>query len=88
MRGTDGPADYVVATGVAHSVRDFVAAAFAHAGIDDWDARAVDESLVRPADPAVLCRRPQRGPRRARLAPSIGFEALVGRLVDAEDTWS
>ena len=45
------PDDYVIATGEAHSVRDFVAAAFAHVGITDWE-RFVrqDRRFLRPAE--------------------------------------
>ncbi|MFT3872980.1 MAG: GDP-mannose 4,6-dehydratase [Nocardioides sp.] len=77
--------DFVVATGVAHSVRDFVSAAFARAGVDDW-ARyvSVDSDLVRPVDAVEL-----RGD--ATLAhdvlgwtPTVGFTELVARMVDAD----
>src|SRR5947207_3107063 len=45
------PDDYVIATGVAHSVRDFVTAAFACVGIDDWERYVeVDQRFLRPAE--------------------------------------
>ena len=77
--------DYVVATGESHSVADFAAAAFAHAGIDDWAAYVeVDPDLLRPADAVEL-----RGDAtRARTAlgwePTVGFKELVGRMVTAD----
>ena len=47
--------DYVVATGVSHSVRDFVEAAFLAAGIDDWERRVtLDQRFVRPNDAPEL----------------------------------
>jgi GDPmannose 4,6-dehydratase len=43
--------DFVVATGEAHSISDFVATAFAAAGISDWQQLVIsDDSLIRPAD--------------------------------------
>ncbi|MFD7012381.1 GDP-mannose 4,6-dehydratase [Rhodococcus jostii] len=55
MAAQKEPGDYVVATGVAHSVRDFVIAAFAAAGIAAWQPHVrLDETMVRPTDPTVL----------------------------------
>ena len=46
----DGPGDYVVATGEAHTLESFVATAFAHFGLD-WRAHVdIDRSLFRPTD--------------------------------------
>ena len=81
----DEPGDYVVATGRAHSVRDFVAAAFEHAGVGQWERYVeVDPSLFRPADPSVLVGDPTRAREVLGWRPSVGFEDLVGHLVDAE----
>ena len=49
MLQQDKPDDFVVATGIAHSVREFVQAAFSHAGLD-WEQHVeVDSALIRPA---------------------------------------
>ena len=77
--------DYVVATGVAHSVRDFVAAAFARIGVTDYsDLVRVDPDLVRPTDPSD--QRGDAGLARRTLgwSSSVPFEDLVGRMVDAD----
>ena len=79
------PQDYVVATGQAHSVRDFVAAAFLRAGIDDWERHVrVDDAFVRPTDAALQVG--DAGRARAALGwePTVGFAELVGRMVDAD----
>ena len=79
------PRDYVVATGVSHSVRDFAAAAFHHAGIDDWERLVdCDPGLVRPADPTELTGDATLARRELGWAPTVGFEELVGRMVDAD----
>src|SRR4029078_4658402 len=51
MLQQEEPDDYVIATGETHSVREFVEAAFAHVGIEDW-ARYVrlSEEFRRPAE--------------------------------------
>jgi GDPmannose 4,6-dehydratase len=81
----ESAADYVVATGVGHSVREFVAAAFARAGIDDWaDLVVVDPEFVRPADPTELIGDATRAREQLGWAPTVGFEELVGRMVDTD----
>ena len=82
----DVPGDYVVATGVAHSVRDFVAAAFEHAGVTDWEPLVeVHPDFIRPADPRLLVGDARVARERLGWSPTVGFADLVGRMVDAED---
>ena len=77
--------DYVIATGVARSVREFVAAAFARAGIHDWqDLVEVDPALVRPADPTDQCGDATRARTVIGWEPTVTFEELVGRMVDVD----
>ena len=81
----DQPDDYVVATGVAHSVRDFVAAAFAHAGVGDWEPLVeVDAALVRPVDATELVGDATRAAKELGWMPTVGFEGVVTRMVDAD----
>jgi GDPmannose 4,6-dehydratase len=81
----DRPADYVVATGEGHTVRDFVAAAFAAAGIDDWAGLVeVDPAFVRPADATDLTGDATRARRELGWAPTVGFTELVARMVEAD----
>lgn len=77
--------DYVVATGVAHSVRDFLAAAFARAGIVDWESHVVvDPAFVRPADATELVGDSSRARHHLGWTPTVGFHELVGRMVDRD----
>ena len=77
--------DYVIATGTAHSVADFVTAAFARAGISDWDRYVrVDEAFVRPVDAVELVGRPDRARDVLGWTSSVAFDELVGRMVDAD----
>jgi GDPmannose 4,6-dehydratase len=81
----DTARDYVVATGVAHSVREFVAAAFARAGVDDWEQRVVvDPRFVRPADSTELAGDASLARRWLGWQPTVDFDELVGRMVDAD----
>jgi GDPmannose 4,6-dehydratase len=77
--------DVVVATGEAHTVRDFVAAAFARAGIADWERHVrIDPAFVRPADIDVLVGDASRARTTLGWIPTVGFEELVGRMVDVD----
>jgi len=81
----DAPRDYVIATGVAHSVRDFVAAAFARAGIEDWEPLVtVDPEFVRPADPTELVGDATLARTTLGWAPTVEFDEIVGRMVAAD----
>jgi GDPmannose 4,6-dehydratase len=79
------PRDFVIATGVSHSIADFVRAAFAEVGITDWSRYvSVDPALQRAGDADE-----QRGD--ATLArtllgwtPSVDFAGLVKLMVDAD----
>ena len=77
--------DYIVATGKDRSVRDFVAAAFSRVGIVDWDRIVrTDPALVRPVDPSVLVGNSRRARQRLAWQPTVAFEEIVGRMVDAD----
>lgn len=77
------PDDYVVATGEAHSVREFVAAAFEAAGIDDWQRHVeIDPDLFRPADPSVLMGDATHARTELGWSPTKDFTALVAAMVD------
>jgi GDPmannose 4,6-dehydratase len=77
--------DVVIATGVSHTVADFVAAAFARVGISDWqDLVTTNPAFVRPVDAVELVGNPARVGELLGWEPRVGFEELVGRMVDAD----
>lgn len=83
----DVPGDYVIGTGEAHSVRDFVAAAFAGAGVADWEQYVVqDPAFYRPVDPTVLLADPAKARTALGWEPTITFDELVAAMVAADLT--
>jgi len=86
MRAAHGPADdYVIATGVDHSVRDFVATAFESAGMTDWEAHvAIDPDLFRPSDPAVLVGDATHARKVLDWRPTRTFESVIEEMVRAD----
>jgi GDPmannose 4,6-dehydratase len=81
----DEPADYVVATGRAHSVREFVAAAFDAAGVTDWEQLIrQDAAFFRPADPTELVGDASKARDLLGWSPTVAFEEIVARMVAAD----
>jgi len=78
------PADYVVATGLAHSVRDLCRIAFEHVGLDYEKYVVVDESFYRPAEVDHLLGDATKARAALGWAPEVGFEELVRMMVDAD----
>jgi GDPmannose 4,6-dehydratase len=78
----DEPADFVVGTGTAHSLRDLVEVAFAAAGIEDpWARVRTDPDLARPVD-AVRAHHVEDPPaQRLGWAPTQSFEDVIGTMV-------
>lgn len=85
MSRADAPDDYVVATGVPHTVEDFVAAAFTAAGVPDWRRHVVvDPRFFRPVDGVALVGDAARAHERLGWRPTVGFEETVARMVEAD----
>lgn len=75
--------DFVVATGQAHSVEEFVAAAFAHVGIVNWrDHVTVDPRLVRPTEAVVQVGDASKARRELGWSPTVPFAQIPARMVE------
>ena len=84
MLQQDTPDDYVVATGLSHSVRDFLDVAFARAGLD-WNQHVeIDPKYFRPTEVDVLIGNPTKARTELGWQPRVGFEELVRMMVDAD----
>lgn len=78
------PGDYVVATGHAHSAREFVDRAFARVGLDPEPYIKLDPRLLRPADVDHLVGDPSRAQAELGWHTDVSFEELVDMMVDAD----
>ena len=79
------PGDFVIATGVPHSVQDLVECAFGHVDLDWREYVQIDESLQRgKAELHDLVGNPAKARESLGWAPTASFEELVAMLVDAE----
>jgi GDPmannose 4,6-dehydratase len=84
MLQQDQPDDYVVATGIAHSVRDLVEIAFSRVGLDWQKYVRVDPAFLRPAEVDHLIGDPTKARTVLGWHADVDFKALVEMMVDAD----
>ena len=84
MLQQDQPSDYVVATGVGATVRDFAQVAFAHAGLDWKDFVVEDERYRRPTEVDALIGDASKAQRVLGWQPSTKWDDLARLMVDAD----
>jgi GDPmannose 4,6-dehydratase len=84
MLQCDKPDDFVVASGVAHSLEEFVAAAFLEVGLNWRDHVDYDPSLVRPSDIMCSLGDPTKAVQVLDWRPTVKFPEIVTRMVRAE----
>jgi GDPmannose 4,6-dehydratase len=84
MLQQEEPEDYVIATGEAHSVRELVEVAFAHAGLDPDNHVRVDPQFLRPAEVEHLVGDATKAREKLSWEPRTSFEEMVRLMVDAD----
>ncbi len=78
------PGDFVIGTGVQHSVRDCVESAFRHVDLDPADFVRIDSALVRPAEVDTLLADPTKAREQLGWSAKTSFEELVRIMVEAD----
>jgi len=84
MLQQDNPDDYVLGTGVTHSVREFCEAAFGCVGLDYQDYVVQDPRFYRPAEVDLLVSNPHKAHDKLGWSPQVNFEELVRLMVEAD----
>jgi GDPmannose 4,6-dehydratase len=84
MLQQDRADDYVIATGVSHSVRELVDVAFTRAGLDWQKHVRVDPALLRPAEVEHLLGDASKARAQLGWTPGVNFRQLVEMMVDAD----
>jgi GDPmannose 4,6-dehydratase len=82
MLQADEPDDYVLATGETHSVREFLDAAFGHAGLAWNEYVKIDERYFRPAEVDLLLGDASKAKAKLGWEPGVHFDELVQMMVD------
>ncbi len=78
------PNDYVIATGIKHTVRELCQVAFEHVGLDWEKYVVVDERFYRPADVNTLCGDATKARDELGWKPKTSFQELVHMMVDTD----
>lgn len=84
MLQQENPDDFVIGTGVTHSVRDFCQAAFSCLGLNYQDYVLVDQSFYRPCEEVPLVADNRKAKKVLNWEPVVGFSDLVEMMVQAE----
>jgi len=84
MLQQEKPDDYVIATGEAHSVKEFAELAFRHAGLDSEDYLRVDETFYRPAEVQILMGDYSKAKKILGWKPTVSFKGLIEMMVDSD----
>ena len=84
MLQQDAAVDYVIATGVTHTIRHACEVAFGHAGLD-WEQHVViDDRFLRPAEVDMLVGDASKAERELGWRPAVSFEQMMAMMVDAD----
>jgi GDPmannose 4,6-dehydratase len=86
MLQQESPSDFVVGSGITHSVRELCDMAFEYVGLDYREYVVQDQRFYRPAEVDILVADPSRASKELGWQPYVGFEQLVQMMVDADIT--
>ena len=82
MLQQDEPGDFVIATGIMHSIEDLVQRAFAEVGIEDWQSYVrQDQRFFRPAEVDLLIGDATKAKTQLGWEPEVQFAELVSMMV-------
>ncbi len=84
MLQQDKPDDYIIGTGEAHSVKDFLNIASEYIGVNWKDYVEIDKSLFRPTEVNYLLADSRRAREKLGWKPEVSFRDLIKMMVDFE----
>jgi GDPmannose 4,6-dehydratase len=84
MLQQDEPDDYVIGTGEAHSVKEFLEEAFGYVGLDWEEYVRIDSRYLRPTEPEALIADASKARKKLGWEPEVTFNELIRIMVDAD----
>jgi len=84
MLQQDEPEDYVIATGITHSVKDLIQIAFDYVNLNWEDYVVIDPKFVRPAEVDLLLGNATKAREKLGWKPEVDFKSLIKMMVDAD----
>jgi GDPmannose 4,6-dehydratase len=82
MLQADKPDDYVISTGISHSIRDCLEVAFNYVGLDPYKYLIIDEHFMRPSDVPHLLGNSDKINKTLGWKPKTSFKQLIEMMVD------
>jgi GDPmannose 4,6-dehydratase len=79
-----GPDDYVIGTGIPHSVRDLVEICFDYVGLDSKEYVVTDPAFYRPAEDVMLLADNTKARERLSWQPEVSFEKLLHMMIETD----
>ncbi|BAJ75228.1 GDP-D-mannose dehydratase [Microbacterium testaceum StLB037] len=86
MLQADNPEDFVLATGVGYTIREFLETSFGHAGLDWEEFVRFDQRYLRPTEVDALIGDPTKAAEKLGWVPSVRGDELARLMVDADMT--
>ena len=84
MMQQKAPGDFVIGTGLEHTVEDFAKKAFDHVGLNYKDYIVIDDKLKRPAEVDTLLANYSKAKKTLKWKPEISFDDLVSGMVESD----
>ena len=84
LRRLDDPEDFVIGTGVTHSVEELVEIAFGRADLDWREYVKQDPRFIRPAEVDLLLADPSKAKAKLDWEPKVTFREMIETMVDAD----
>jgi GDPmannose 4,6-dehydratase len=84
MLQNEQPEDFVIGTGEAHSVRQFLEEAFSYVGLDVEEHVKIDQKYFRPTEVEELVADPTKAKKKLNWNPKVRFDDLVKIMVDTD----
>jgi GDPmannose 4,6-dehydratase len=84
MLQQDSPDDYVISTGEAHTVKEFLETVFNHAGLDVHEYLEIDTRLFRPHEVPILLGDSTKAKNKLGWDPKVNFEQLAIMMYEAD----
>lgn len=84
MLQKDNPDDYVIATGITHSIRELLELAFSKVNLNWEDYVQIDQNLIRPKDHITLLGDASKAKKLLGWEPKVSFEELIDKMVKSD----
>jgi GDPmannose 4,6-dehydratase len=78
------PNDFVIGTGITHSVKDFLRIAFKYVNLDYKDYIKFDKKLIRPKESVILLADSRKAKKILKWKPKTTFKEMIHKMIDAD----